>query len=54
MRRSLATLALAAAVTTPALSAAPAEAIYCGPIVHQFVCSPVCRVTAQLGAYCVA
>jgi len=53
MRRSLATLALAAAVTTPVLSAAPAEAVYCG-VLHP-VCSTVCRVTYDVfGWYCVA
>ena len=53
MRRSLAALALAGAVLSPALSAAPAEAVYCGPILHPFVCSPVCSVVNRLGAYCV-
>ena len=54
MRRILAGLALAGAVVSPVLAAAPAEAIYCGPIVHPLVCGPVCRITAELGAYCVA
>ena len=54
MRRSLATLAIAAAVTTVALPTTQANAIYCGPVVHT-VCSTVCRVTYDvLGWYCVA
>lgn len=53
MRRALATLAIAASVATPVLSAAPAEAIYCG-VLHP-VCSTYCRVTYEtLGWYCVA
>jgi type IV secretory pathway VirB2 component (pilin) len=51
MRRSLATLTLAAAVTTTLLPATQADALYCG--VLQPVCSVVCRVTGELGAYCV-
>lgn len=55
MRRSLATLAIAAAVTTVALPTTQANAMYCGPVLHNTVCSPVCRVTYEaFGWHCVA
>lgn len=52
MRRSLATLALAAAVTSTVLPATQAQAISCGPL--QPACTIVCTITAELGAYCLA
>ena len=51
MRRTLATLTLAAAVTTVALPATQANAVYCG-VLHP-ACQAVCNVTSRLGAYCV-
>jgi hypothetical protein len=53
MRRSLATLAIAAAVSAVVLPTTQANAIYCGPVVHT-ACQTVCRVTAELDIYCVA
>lgn len=53
MRRSLATLALAAVAVTPVVSAAPAEAVDCGLL--RPVCGVVCRTTYEaFGWYCVA
>jgi len=51
VRRSLASLTLAAAVATIAVPATQADAIYCG-VLHP-ACQAVCYVTSQLGAYCV-
>ena len=52
MRRSLATLALAASVATPLVSATPAEAMYCG-VLHP-VCQTVCFVVhTATGAFCI-
>lgn len=52
MRRALATLAVAAVAVTPVVSAAPADALYCG-VLHP-VCSTYCGITYDtLGWHCV-